>query len=208
MSHFTVTINDVLETMKRTSGITRQSFAQRVGVPMSTFASYTSGRTKPDAQSLELICSGLEDEDAYRVVLSHLADETPRQWVGRLTIGDNAGETRECTRMDDLETLPTEFRARVEFLLKQAQENEHIIGLIDELCALLGYQPAEDPVCQPPFREQNVPVGPVLARGGGLTPLLRVAEDQDDPTPLPAPRDRARGYGKSKAGRKGKSPSS
>lgn len=142
MSHFTVVINDILDQMKASSGITRQSFAERIGMSISTLSSYTTERNKPTAPALAQIASGLEERDAARIIVAHLTDETPAEWHERIGVRGDAtlavrDRVNESLPLKGYADLPVNFRRQMEALLHEARSNGHVIGFIDEFVTLL-----------------------------------------------------------------------
>jgi transcriptional regulator with XRE-family HTH domain len=172
MSHFTVALNDILDRMKNASGITRQQFALRIPMPMSTLSGYANERTSPDAEALELLCANLDEMDAFRIIRAHLIDSMPASWRERIEIA-GVGTEREKFLIKGRDKLPPKFRAQVELLLGEAEHNEHLIGFVDEFVALLGLE--NTPKLWPAkFPAQNVPAGPVRSYAplGPSTPSL------------------------------------
>jgi transcriptional regulator with XRE-family HTH domain len=170
MSHFTVAINGLLDRMKNDAQMTRQQFAGRIGMSLSTLSSYTTGRSRPDASALRSIVSGLEGPDARRIVVAHLQDETPDALRAEISLGVQSGlppgQTIEFPDDD-------EFRHNIGLLVEEARSNEHVIGFVAELIALLGLKSREPklwPVDDPPFPVQRVPMGPVHAKRSASTP--------------------------------------
>lgn len=167
MSYFTVAINEVLDAMKDATGITRQQFAMRIEMPLSTFSGYTKERTKPDAQALGLIASGLSEQDAARVIIAHLTDETPATWRDRVSVSADRDGARSVS-LENFNFLPPRFRQQVEALLGAAKSNEHIISFIDEFVILLGLDTKAAPVLLWPSASQ-LPQQPARASGASIT---------------------------------------
>ncbi len=156
MSHFTVAFNDVLERMKKTSGVTQKMFADRVDMPLSTLSSYLVERTRPDSASLSRIIPGLEESDARRIIIAHLTDETPKEWRGKLAV--KSVSDPGAISFSQINTLPKKFRNQIEALVVEAKSNEHVIGFIDEFASLLGIPRKEI------WPHENIPVQSVPAQ--------------------------------------------
>lgn len=139
MSHFTVALNSVLERMKE-AGTTRQDFAGRLGMPLSTLAGYYTGKNRPTPEALHEIASGLETDDAETVILAHLNDETPSSWRGRLRIIASGAMVDEApgVSLQHYGGLPERFLRQMEAIVLEARSNEHVIGFVHEFAVLLG----------------------------------------------------------------------
>ena len=178
MSYFKVALTNVLERMKTSSGMTMQRYAARLQMPMSTLHNYVSGRRVSDPETLSLIISGFNQEDADTVIEAYIKDAVPEAWRQRVILRGVA--TPQQVTLSDYSFLPPRFRRHVELLLSEAQRNEHVVALVSELVALMGLEEptASDLLCPPPkpgeFKTQKVPAGAVFtsARPGRSTSSL------------------------------------
>lgn len=175
MSHFSIALDDVLERMKTESATTRQKFAERIPMPLSTLTGYAKDTFAPDAIALGKICASLPDKDAQRIIIAHLTDQTPSDWRSRLRFVSDLEAADQGVTFERFNTLPKEFLLEIEAILEEAKGNEQIISFFHELTSLLGIDPSvprqvREVLCPPPgkVRSQPVPAGAVHAPSGQL----------------------------------------
>jgi hypothetical protein len=193
MSHISIALNEVLDRMKAESKITREKFALRIGMPLSTLSGYTNERTQVDGDSLGRLISGLEEPDAKRLVSAHLNDQLPEHWRHRVMIdvGEEHVERPQLTGFGD---LPVGFRKDVESIIGEAKHNRHVISFMREFSALLfddkSPAPDVDDILCPgaeKFPQQDVPTGAVHSRSGASTASSK-GNSLNEESPAPAPR--------------------
>ena len=185
MSRFTVALDEVLDRMKTEEGITRQLFASRIEMPMSTFASYANGRT-PDPEALGKIAGGLHPIDAVQIIKAHLYDQTPKGWHERIA---DVAASPSVIRLDESGLLPAGFRADLELLIAEGLHNDELIQFIRDTVQLLHLSRTAERPCPPKTTPENFRIHTTPAKAASIenpstptTPKLEVAEEDPSRT--------------------------
>ncbi|HEX4085285.1 MAG TPA: hypothetical protein VHY22_10270 [Chthoniobacteraceae bacterium] len=127
MSHF----SNALEIALSEYAGTRKSFALNVGIPVSTFHTYYSGKSSPSPADLAKIVEPLDEHTRARLVIAHLRDQIPlnaRDIVSVQSLIETPGAMEHAPERKV--QLPPDLRADFELLERSAAESPEAADLI------------------------------------------------------------------------------
>lgn len=132
MSYFTTELQSAIEYL----GCSRALFAERSGIPSSTFHGLVHGGLRPSVEALEKICSILEPEQRAIVVIGHLRDEIPPLAADLIRIVSLVGTPRMQESEPEVR-LPKSVRADFRYLELMAMKHPEVVESIRSTVRIL-----------------------------------------------------------------------
>lgn len=140
MSNYSHALNAAIE--KDFDG-KQSALSKRAGVPSSMVSRHCSGNFRPDAESLDKICSVLEPESGAQVAAAHLHDETPRSAKDLIQVSTRT--TARQAFVDHQEPLPPAFtrldpktQRALEILAEAALDNDNARDALQHTAKFIG----------------------------------------------------------------------